>query len=72
MVPTKSNKKSAGIKKLKSLIPKKANFIIVLPDEIEEGLHWTFWLLMILIIVFLISAVVINFTDFPKTLSLLF
>lgn len=72
MADARLTRKSKGLKKLKALVPKKRNFIIVLPDEIEDGLHWLFWLLIILVLVFLISAVVINFTDFPKTLSLLF
>lgn len=72
MAETKSAPKLAGLKKLKALLPKKRNYIIVLPDEIEEGLHWTFWLLTGLVVVLLISVVVINYTDFPKTLSLLF
>lgn len=72
MAETKSASKLAGIKRLKALLPKKRNYIIVLPDEIEEGLHWTFWLLTGLVVILLISVVVINFTDLPKTLSLLF
>ncbi len=72
MADNKSTPKSKGVKKLKGLIPKKPNYIIVLPDEIEEGVHWLFWLLIILVLAFLVSAVVINFTDLPKTLSLLF
>lgn len=73
-MPTKTTKKtkSKGVAKLKSMTPKKKRFIIVLPDEIEDGLHWLFWLLLLLILVFLISIVVIKFTDFPTTLSLLF
>ena len=70
MAETKSVKPT-GVKKLKSLLPKKNNYIILLPDEIEDGLHWLFWVLIFLIIIFLISAVIINFTDLPKTLSLL-
>ena len=72
MAETKPTKKLAGIQKLKSLLLKKRNYIIVLPEEIEEGLHWTFWLLTGLVITLLISVVVIKYTDFPKTLSLLF
>lgn len=71
----KPTKKSPGLVKLTSLIPrpkKKYHPIIILPDEIEDGLHWLFWLLVILIVAFLFSAVIINYTDFPKTLSLLF
>lgn len=68
----KTSKKLVGITKLKSLIPKKSRHIIVLPDEIEDGLHWLFWLLVLLLLIFLVSVVVIEFTDLPTTLSLLF
>ena len=68
----KLNPKPKALHKLKTLVPKKKNYIIVLPDEIEEGAHWLFWVLVILVIVFLVSIVIINYTDFPKTLSLLF
>ncbi len=72
MADTKATKKPKGLTKLKKLVPKKGSYIIVLPDEVEEGLHWLFWTLVILVVVFLASAVIINYTDFPKTLSLLF
>lgn len=73
MADKKTIKKSPALKELKKLTPKKqVNRIIILPDEIEDGLHWLFWVLVILVIVFMVSAVVINYTDFPKTLSLLF
>lgn len=71
----KPTKKPSGLTKLTSLIPrpkKKYQPIIILPDEIEDGLHWLFWLLVILIVTFLFSAVIIKYTDFSKTLSLLF
>lgn len=68
----KLNSKPKALSKLKTLVPKKKNYIIVLPDEIEEGAHWLFWVLVILIMTFLVSVVIINYTDFPKTLSLLF
>ncbi|MFH1088589.1 MAG: hypothetical protein V1719_01995 [Patescibacteria group bacterium] len=73
MAEKKTTKKSAGIIKLKSLIPKKNNnYIILLPDELDEGVHWLFWVLILLIIVFVVSAVTIKFTDLPNVISLLF
>ena len=73
MAEKKTTKKSAGINKLKSLVPKKNNnYIILLPDELDEGVHWLFWVLILLIIVFVVSAVTIKFTDLPNTISLLF
>ena len=71
---SKPTKKSSGLTKLTALIPRpKKNYhpIIILPDEIDDGMHWLFWLLLILIVVFLVSVVVIKYTDFPNTLSLL-
>jgi len=65
-------KKSKSITKLKSMAPKKSRCIIILPDEIEDGLHWLFWLLVLLLLIFLVSLVIIRFTDLPTTLSLLF
>ena len=70
--PISKSKKSTGITKLQGLIPRKMNYIIVLPDEIEDGVHWLFWALVVLVLVFLVSAAVINYTDLPQTLSLLF
>ncbi|MFH0912406.1 MAG: hypothetical protein V1807_01970 [Patescibacteria group bacterium] len=67
-----TRKISTGLIKLKSLIPQKKPYIIWLPDELEDGLHWLFWVLIVLVITFLVSMVVINYTDLPQTLSLLF
>jgi len=73
MAEKKITKKSSGIDRLRSLIPKKnTNYIILLPDELDEGVHWLFWVLIILILTFVISAVTIKFTDLPNTISLLF
>ncbi|HAR55001.1 TPA: hypothetical protein DCR79_01805 [Patescibacteria group bacterium] len=73
MVEKKTTKKSAGVTKLKSLLPKKNNnYIILLPDELDEGVHWLFWVLILLIVVFVISIITIKFTDLPNTISLLF
>ncbi|MFA5967383.1 MAG: hypothetical protein WC805_02620 [Patescibacteria group bacterium] len=72
MTEIKSDKKSSKVQKLKKLVPKKTNYIIVLPDEIEDGAHWLFWVLIILLVLLAASAVVINYTDLPTTLSLLF
>ncbi|MBU1092652.1 hypothetical protein KJ836_03205 [Patescibacteria group bacterium] len=73
MTEKKTAKKSAGMTKLKSLIPKKNNnYIILLPDELDEGVHWLFWVLILLIVIFAISVVTIKFTDLSNTISLLF
>ena len=73
MAEKKTTKKSTGITKLKSLAPKKNNnYIILLPDELDEGVHWLFWVLILLIVIFAISAAIIKFTDLPNTISLLF
>ena len=72
MTEIKSDKKPSKVQKLKKLVPKKTNYIIVLPDEIEDGVHWLFWVLIILLVLLAASAVVINYTDLPTTLSLLF
>lgn len=73
MAERKTTKKLSGINKLKSLIPKKNNnYIILLPDELDEGVHWLFWVLVLLVVTFIISAATIKFTDLPNTISLLF
>lgn len=73
MAEKKTTKKSTGITKLKSLVPKKNNnYIILLPDELDEGVHWLFWMLILLIVIFAISAATIKFTDLSNTISLLF
>lgn len=73
MAEKKTTKKLSGINKLKSLIPKKNNnYIILLPDELDEGVHWLFWVLVLLVATFIISAATIKFTDLPNTISLLF
>ena len=72
MAENKVTKKPSVTQKLKKMVPKKTNYIIVLPDEIEDGVHWLFWVLIILLVILAASAVVINYTDFSKTLSFLF
>lgn len=64
----KLNKKS-GLAKLKALLPKKKSFIILMPEEKDEGIHWLFWVLILLIILFLLSLVFLSWRQSSLLLS---
>lgn len=52
--------KKTGKTKLTKLLPKKKPFIILMPEERDDGIHWLFWALIMLTLVFLVSLVVIS------------
>lgn len=66
---TKKEKKGRGVKKLKSLLPKKKLSIMRIPEEYDDGIHWLFWVLIILVIIFLISIVFLNWKSSSLLLS---
>ncbi len=66
----KLNKKS-GFAKLKALLPKKKSFIIFMPEEKDEGIHWLFWVLIFLVILFLTSLVFLSWQQSSTILSYL-
>ncbi len=65
----KERKKGRGVKKLKSLLPKKKPLIMLIPEEYDEGIHWLFWVLIILVVAFLISLVLFNWQSSSVLLS---
>lgn len=48
--------------KLKSMIGRRKPFIIKMPEERDDSIHWLFWLLLILVLLFLISTIVISWS----------
>ena len=65
----KKDKKSRGVKKLQSLLPKKKPLIMLMPEEKDEAIHWLFWVLVILVIIFLISLAFMNWQSSSVLLS---
>lgn len=64
----KTNKKS-GVNKLKTLLPKKKSFIMFMPEEKDEGIHWLFWVLIFLVVLFLASLVFLSWQQSSALLS---
>jgi len=62
----KLNKK---IIKLKSMVKRHKPFIIKMPEERDDSIHWLFWLLLILVLAFLISIIVTSWSDSSALLS---
>lgn len=65
----KKKKKSRGVKKLQSLLPKRKALIMLMPEEKDEAIHWLFWALVILVIAFLVSIVFLNWQSSSVLLS---
>ena len=69
---SKKLNKKGGLTKLKALLPKKKSFIILMPEEKDEGIHWLFWVLIFLVILFLASLVFLNWQQSSALLSYLY
>lgn len=65
----KKEKKSKGVKKLQSLLPKRKALIMLMPEEKDEAIHWLFWVLIILVVTFLISIVFLSWQSSSVLLS---
>lgn len=65
----KKEKKSRGVKKLQSLLPKRKSLIMLMPEEKDETIHWLFWVLIILVITFLVSIVFLSWQSSSVLLS---
>lgn len=62
-------KKNRKIIKLKSLLGRRKPFIIRMPEEKDDSIHWLFWWLVILVLVFLISIIIISWSNSSALLS---
>ncbi|OGB74241.1 hypothetical protein A2V68_00530 [candidate division Kazan bacterium RBG_13_50_9] len=52
--------KKKGVSRLRSLLPKKKDFIMQMPEDGDEDIHWLFWVLVVLAVLFLISLLFIG------------
>lgn len=51
------------------MVKRRKPFIIKMPEEKDDSIHWLFWLLLILVLIFLISTIVINWSSSSGLLS---
>ena len=65
----KKLRKKSGLTKLKALLPRKKSFIIFMPEEKDEGIHWLFWVLVFLVVLFLVRLVFLSWQQSSVLLS---